>query len=188
MCFNPHMGQTSGLEWPASLDVSALIASGWTPLPFREFIIKVHSRCDLSCDYCYMYEMADQSWRMRPRAMSIETADLAAMRIGEHARSHRLDRLLLILHGGEPLLAGPALISRLMTATRQAAGSGGIVEASVQTNAVGLDEAYLCLFNALNVRGGVPPDGDATAHNRPRRFASGRGSYAAVAASLDRLR
>jgi uncharacterized protein len=28
-----------------------------------EFIVKVHSRCDLSCDYCYMYEMADQSWR-----------------------------------------------------------------------------------------------------------------------------
>jgi uncharacterized protein len=188
MCFNPGMGQTSGLEWPASLDVPALLASGWTPLPFREFIIKIHSRCDLSCDYCYMYEMADQSWRMRPRAMSIETADLAAMRIGEHARSHRLSRLLLILHGGEPLLAGPALISRLMTATRQAAGSGVIVEASVQTNAVGLDDAYLSLFDTLNVRVGVSLDGDVTAQNRHRRFASGRGSYAAVAASLDRLR
>jgi len=29
----------------------------------REFIAKVHSRCDLARDYCYIYEMADQSWR-----------------------------------------------------------------------------------------------------------------------------
>jgi hypothetical protein len=28
-----------------------------------QFSVKIHSRCDLSCVYCYMYEMADQSWR-----------------------------------------------------------------------------------------------------------------------------
>ena len=39
----------------------------WATTTLREFIVKVHSRCDLSCDYCYMYEMADQSWRSRPR-------------------------------------------------------------------------------------------------------------------------
>jgi uncharacterized protein len=182
------MGLTSGPEWPASLDVPALLASGWTPLPFQEFIVKVHSRCDLSCDYCYMYEMADQSWRTRPRAMSVETAELTALRIGEHARAHNLERILLILHGGEPLLAGPTLISRLVTATRRIAGAGVTVEASVQTNGVGLDETYLSLFSALNVRVGISLDGDAIAHNRHRRFASGRGSYAAVSASLERLR
>jgi uncharacterized protein len=77
-----------GLEWPFTLDISGLMASGWSPTPFREFVLKVHSRCDLACDYCYMYEMADQSWRDRPRRMSIEIAHRAAMRIGEHARGH----------------------------------------------------------------------------------------------------
>src|SRR5581483_2097118 len=114
------MGLESGLEWPASLDVPALLSGGWNPLPFREFIVKVHSRCDLSCDYCYMYEMADQSWRSQPRAMSGQTADLAAMRIGEHARAHGLKRIAVILHGGEPLLAGRDLIARLVTAIRRA--------------------------------------------------------------------
>src|SRR5271154_5916763 len=94
------------LDWPASLDVSSLLATGWRPLPFREFIVKVHSRCDLACDYCYMYEMADQSWRNQPRSMSAETAELTARRIGEHAKEHRLPAVTLILHGGEPLLAG----------------------------------------------------------------------------------
>src|SRR5581483_2849972 len=90
ICCNISMGNQLRLEWPASLDVSSLLATGWRPLPFREFIVKVHSRCDLSCDYCYMYEMADQSWRSQPRSMSAETAELTARRIGEHAVAHEL--------------------------------------------------------------------------------------------------
>jgi len=182
------MGNQSWLEWPASLDVSSLLAGGWRPLPFREFIVKVHSRCDLSCDYCYMYEMADQSWRDQPRAMSAEIAELTAQRIGEHAVAHRLPAVTLILHGGEPLLAGRDLIARLITATRRSAGSGTAVSACVQTNAVGLSDAYLELFEELGVMIGVSIDGDADAQDRHRRFASGRGSYVAVATALRRLR
>jgi uncharacterized protein len=178
----------SGLEWPASLDVRALLADGWRPYPFREFIVKVHSRCDLSCDYCYMYEMADQSWKKQPRVMSEETADLTAMRIGEHARAHDLDRVALILHGGEPLLAGEDLIARLVEATRKAVPSSVTVDASVQTNAVGLSDSYLRLFDELGIRVGVSLDGTAEAHDRHRRFASGRGSYQAVVAGLRQLR
>jgi uncharacterized protein len=181
------MGNTSWLEWPASLDVDSLRRDGWRPLPFREYIVKVHSRCDLSCDYCYMYEMADQSWRRQPRAMPDEIADLAAQRIAEHVRSHGLDRVTLILHGGEPLLAGRDLITRLIEGTRCQAGPGITVDASVQTNAVGLSDAYLRLFDELDIGVGVSVDGDATAHDRHRRFASGRGSYAAVTAALGRL-
>jgi uncharacterized protein len=174
-------------EWPASLDVPALIADGWSPVPFHEFVVKVHSRCDLSCDYCYMYEMADQSWRDQPRVMSAEIAELTARRIAEHAISHGLNRVSLILHGGEPLLAGRDLISRLVSATRQAVGKTVTVDVSVQTNGVGLSDSYLQLFDKLGIRVGVSVDGDAAAHNRHRRFASGRGSYAAVVAALGRL-
>jgi len=175
-------------EWPKGIDVSALRASGWKPLPFREFIVKVHSRCDLACDYCYMYEMADQTWRAQPRAMSPQTAELTAQRIGEHAQAHGLGNITLILHGGEPLLAGRDLINQLVTATRQAAGPQTAVDACIQTNGVGLSDAYLALFDDLDVRVGVSIDGDAEGHDRHRRFASGRGSYLAVTAALERLR
>jgi uncharacterized protein len=181
------MGSLSRLEWPASLDVSSLLATGWRPQPFREFIVKVHSRCDLSCDYCYMYEMADQAWRNQPRSMSPETAELTARRIGEHARSHHLPGVTLIVHGGEPLLAGRDLITQLVTATRRSAGPGIPVAACVQTNGVGLSDAYLTLFDELGVMIGVSLDGDIDAQDRHRRFASGRGSYTSVAAALRRL-
>jgi uncharacterized protein len=185
--FNRFMGPESGLEWPATLDIQALQAGGWRPVPFREFVVKIHSRCDLACDYCYMYEMADQSWRDRPKRMSGETSDQTAFRIGDHARKHRITEVALILHGGEPLLAGPELITRLVTATRREVGTEVRVDASVQTNGVGLDDSYLTLFRELGVRVGVSVDGAAAAHDRHRRFASGRGSYAAVSAGVHRL-
>jgi uncharacterized protein len=181
------MGPKPTLEWPLTLDVSALMASGWRPIPFRDFVVKIHSRCDLACDYCYMYEMADQSWRGQPRRMSPEIAEYTAQRIGEHARAHGLPSVALILHGGEPLLAGRDLISHIVEVTRKAAGPDVEVNARIQTNAVGLDESYLRLFRGLGIRVGVSLDGDSEAHNRHRRFPSGRGSHAAVSAGVHRL-
>ena len=62
-------------EWPNSgLDIDALKAGGWKPRPFEQFIVKIHSRCNLACDYCYMYELADQTWAGRPAVMSRDTS------------------------------------------------------------------------------------------------------------------
>jgi uncharacterized protein len=174
-------------EWPLTLDVSALTASGWRPLPFSEFVVKIHSRCDLACDYCYMYELADQTWREQPRRMPEEIAKQTAFRIGEHARAHGMPAVDLILHGGEPLLAGHHLISLLVTATREQAGPDVLVNAKIQTNGVGLNDSYLQLFRDLDIHVGVSLDGAAEAHNRHRRFPSGRGSHAAAVAGLRKL-
>jgi hypothetical protein len=31
--------------------------------PFDQIVVKIHSRCNLACDHCYVYEHADQGWR-----------------------------------------------------------------------------------------------------------------------------
>src|SRR5215472_13774372 len=93
--------------------------------PVSHYVLKVHSRCDLACDHCYVYEHADQSWRAKPRYISPGTADMAAKRIAEHAARHGLPRVYLVLHGGEPLLLGrprmrallDTLISRVAAVT-----------------------------------------------------------------------
>lgn len=166
-------------------DAARPAADDWRPSPFREFVLKIHSRCDLACDYCYMYAMADQSWRHRPRRMADTVAARAADRIGEHVRRHGLTEISLVLHGGEPLLAGPAFIAWLTRRVRDAVGVP--VHTSVQTNGTRLDEEILNWFSPLGIQVGVSLDGAPQAHDRHRRFPNGRGSYAAVAAGLELL-
>jgi uncharacterized protein len=174
-------------EWPRTNDVDVLLAGGWKPTPFREFILKIHSRCDLSCHYCYVYKMVDQSWRSQPKRMSHATVRHIASRISEHVRAHSLSSIKLILHGGEPLLAGPDFIRSAVTTIRAALDPGVHVAFGLQTNAVLLDVAYIKLLDELDVHVGVSLDGDADAHDRHRRRANGEGSHAAVVRGLEQL-
>lgn len=174
-------------EQPRIHDIEMLMSGGWKPTPFREFVLKIHSRCDLSCRYCYMYQMVDQSWRSRPKRMSHETIAQLRDRIVEHVRDHSLESIQLILHGGEPLLAGMDLIRYTVTTIRNALGPGVDTGVTIQTNGVLLDAAYLKLFDELSIRVSVSLDGDAAAHNRHRRKANGDGSHAAVVRGLEQL-
>ncbi|MCK2217843.1 FxsB family radical SAM/SPASM domain protein [Actinomadura sp. ATCC 31491] len=175
-----------GVEWPADLDVDRLLESGWRPTPFRQFILKLHSRCNLACDYCYMYEMADQGWRSQPRRMSKATIDRVAARVEEHARAHGLETADVILHGGEPLLAGVEHVRYAVTALRKAL-DGIELTVRTQTNGVLLNEAFLRLFAEMDIRVGVSLDGDEEGNDRHRRRASGQSAYARVTAGLTRL-
>ncbi|MEU6025119.1 FxsB family cyclophane-forming radical SAM/SPASM peptide maturase [Micromonospora sp. NPDC047134] len=156
------------------------------PIALRQFVLKLHSRCDLACDHCYVYTMADQRWRDLPRTMSPRVLEATAGRIGDHARAHRLDRVSVVLHGGEPLLVGPARIEHAVSAIRQAVAPVP-VRITVQTNGLQLTEAYLRLLDRLDVRISLSLDGDRDAHDRHRRGPDGRGSHDRVAAAIHRL-
>jgi uncharacterized protein len=175
------------LEWPKSINVKNLLADGWHPTPFRQFIIKMHSRCNLACSYCYMYELADQSWRKRPRIMSNALISVAAMRIAEHARAHNLDSVRIVFHGGEPLLGGADLIVNAFNNIRAVVDARIGVEAWVQTNGTLLDESALDALEASSIRVGVSLDGDSVIHDQSRRYSNGRGSHDEVAEALRRL-
>ncbi|UGQ09684.1 FxsB family radical SAM/SPASM domain protein [Yinghuangia sp. ASG 101] len=175
-------------EWPVDLLDPSMLDTNWRPVPLRHFVVKVHSRCNLACDYCYLYEMADTSWRSAAKAMSARVAERTAARIGEHARTHGLERIEVILHGGEPLLAGAERIEGLVAAVRREVPDTTEVSLSVQTNGVLLDEPMLDTLYDLRIAVGVSLDGGAGANDRHRRFADGRGSHDAVAEGLRRLR
>jgi uncharacterized protein len=172
--------------WPLlDLDVAALRTAGYEPVPFRQFILKVHSRCNLSCSYCYVYEMADQAWRHLPQRMSQATAAGAVARIAEHAAGHHLGSVDVILHGGEPLLAGADWLASLVESLRDKVPAH--VNVSVQTNGTLLTRPMLETLKSLGVSVGVSLDGDAEATGRNRVYANGRNSFDAVADGLNLL-
>ena len=151
-------------------------------IPFRQFVLKVHSRCNLACDYCYVYEMNDQSWRTQPHKMSDSTIQLTIQRIAEHVRKHRLEAIAIVLHGGEPLLAGSAFLAEMVGKMRSEIPAH--VDASLQTNGLLLNEETLSVLVRHAVRIGVSLDGDARATGRHRRFRSGRSSHPDVDRAL----
>jgi len=144
----------------------------------------VHSRCNLACDYCYVYQLADQSWRTKPKIMSMVVLRKSAMRIAEHARQHELARVRIILHGGEPLLAGKRFIRDAAAILRTEIPSGVQLEITAQTNGVLLDEEFLATLLACGIGLGVSLDGHADAHDQRRRHLDGRPSHAQVTRAL----
>jgi uncharacterized protein len=174
-------------EWPETLDMDALFAAGWQPEPFQEFVLKIHSRCDLACDYCYVYTMADQGWRRQPMRMSMATIHQAVKRIAEHARDHSLGHVRVILHGGEPLLAGPASFRELADNLHSRLPASTVASMSLQTNGMHLTSANLRLLGELGIQVAVSLDGAVADHDHHRRKPNGGGSHFAVSSGLARL-
>lgn len=176
------------LPWSGwGLDFAELRRGGWQPLAFTEFIVKIHGRCNLACDYCYIYEMADQSWRSKPKAMSREVFTHACRMIGEHAAHFALPAVDLVFHGGEPLLVGAYDLEYFARTARQLLEPKIAVNLGIQTNGVLIDEDVLRICDRWNVRIGVSLDGGETENDRHRLDRAGRGSYTKVAAGLRRL-
>jgi uncharacterized protein len=158
-------------------------------VPFRQFVLKVHSRCDLACDHCYVYEHSDQSWRGRPKdGISGETAAYAARRIAEHAQAHGLAEVHVILHGGEPLLLGVERTREVLAVFRETIAPVTRLVLRMHTNGVLLSEEFLDLLLEYDVRIGVSLDGGRAANDLHRIDRRGRSSYDRVAAALELLR
>jgi uncharacterized protein len=153
-----------------------------------QFVLKIHGRCDLACDHCYIYEHPDQSWRAKPREMSPEVVARVAERITEHAAAHRLSAVQVVLHGGEPLLVGVPGLRQIIETLRIRVESTARLRLSIQTNGVRLSEEFCRLFDELGVRVGISLDGDPSANDRHRRFSNGHSSHPIVIRALALLR
>ncbi|MET9083710.1 FxsB family cyclophane-forming radical SAM/SPASM peptide maturase [Streptomyces sp. NPDC004237] len=156
--------------------------------PFVEWVVKVAQPCNLACDYCYVYELLDRSWRDKPSVMATGTADQLARRIAEHAGRHGLPRVRVTLHGGEPLLAGPSRIEHLLHVLKEALRDTAECDISLQSNATLLNPLWMDLFRRHGVSVGVSLDGGREANDRHRRTRNGRGSHASVQRGLELLR
>jgi uncharacterized protein len=148
-------------------------------------LLKVASRCNLDCGYCYVYHMGDEGWRSQPKRMSEHTQALVGMRLRE-LREAQGRPFSVVLHGGEPLLLGVRRLGALLEMLRRALGADcGI---SIQTNGVLLGSDVLDLCAGQQVGLSVSLDGPAEVHDRFRIDRVGRPSHARVVAGLKRLK
>ena len=175
-------------EWPESgLDIESAILAHWQPVPIREYVIKLVSGCNLACDHCYVYTMADTSWRSRPALMPRATIARTSARIAQHGAHHKMRRVRVVLHGGEPLLAGTDQLDYTARVLRMQLDPSVALEITIQTNGTLLTEEFMKVLHSHQMKVGVSIDGREAQHDRHRRYASGRGSYALAAAAINLL-
>jgi len=152
--------------------------------PFTTFVVKVHERCNLNCTYCYMYNLADSSYLSKPRRMSEHTRDAFFKRLREHAQNHNINPVTIVLHGGEPLLAGKGYLDRWITNLRGALGNSIVAIVRLQTNGILFDDEWVELLHHHQVRVGISLDGPRVQNDRFRIDHRGRGSFDRVLQGL----
>ncbi|MEU6126933.1 FxsB family cyclophane-forming radical SAM/SPASM peptide maturase [Streptomyces sp. NPDC047123] len=153
------------------------------PVPFRQFVLKVHGRCNLDCAYCYIYRSPDTSWRERPARAGTDVMRRAAARVAEHVTRHGIPAVRIELHGGEPLLTGPDAVLAYAREVRAAVPASCTVTATVQTNGTLLTASALDRLAAADIRVGLSLDGGRAALNARRTDHAGRPAWPAAHAA-----
>lgn len=163
----------------------ATIAEGSGPSPYIDTVLlKVASRCNLDCSYCYVFNMGDGGWRRQPKLLPLDVERAIVSRVSELLQDQGRP-FSIVLHGGEPLLLGHARLNTLFGALASAVPACGV---HIQTNGTLLDNNILDLCTQYGVGVSVSLDGPEDVNDGFRVDLRGRGSFVRVMAAVQRLR
>lgn len=161
-----------------------MVTNSMAPKTLDTVLLKVASRCNLDCSYCYVYNMGDESWRDQPKFMSMPIVAGVANALGEQYRRQALP-FSVVLHGGEPLMLGAARLDALCSTLREALPHPCGLH--IQTNGLLLCDAIIDVLVAYDVGISVSMDGPEAIHDRFRVDHRDRGSHARVTKALAKL-
>ena len=152
-----------------------------------QVILKVASRCNLSCSYCYVYHKADSTWKQQPALMSDQIFAVTIERVRQHCLFSRQRSVFIAFHGGEPCLIGARKFDAWCSEARQTL-SNTAVSFAIQTNGTLIDWEWIRVFQKHRVSVGISMDGPRAVHDLYRVDHQGRGSYDRVTETLQMLR
>lgn len=159
-----------------------------TQPPITSYVLKIASRCNLNCKYCYVYNLTDKTYLDQPAVMSSEIVQATIEKARNHCLKHDLASVEFIFHGGEPLLAGEEFFRKFTETANKILLPDIQPRFSVQTNATLLTREWLDLLTELKVSFGVSLDGTPEVNDANRVDHQGRGSYHRVKAGLDLIK
>jgi uncharacterized protein len=171
----------------ASEDTKVAMTSAAEPAAFNFVLVKLASRCNINCTYCYWFR--DPEVYNKPPVLTLDAEDQFCARLEQHIHKYELDQFLLVFHGGEPLLFPKYrfcdLQNKLSDIERR---TGCKIERGLTTNAILIDEEWTSLFKAHDVNVTVSLDGPPEINDKQRVDFKGRGTLAATLRGLDCLR
>ncbi len=139
--------------------------------------------CNLDCSYCYYLEKE----KLYPGTVDFRMSDeVLENYVRQYIESQPGDYAVFAWQGGEPTLLGVDFFEKVVN-LQQKYGNGKIIENSLQTNGVLLDDAWCRFFRENNFLIGLSIDGPKELHNAHRVNKGGKGSFAEVMAGLNLL-
>jgi len=140
--------------------------------------LHVANACNLRCSYCYL----DPT----PAEMSPQVGQQAVEAVFRSALAHDFPAVKLKYAGGEPTLRFPLVVDLHRHATDLAEQHGLELDSVVLSNGVALTTQVIEAMQSLGLRLAISLDGLGPYHDCQRHFADGRGSFEAVARTIDR--
>jgi uncharacterized protein len=141
--------------------------------------IHVTNECNLRCDYCYINKTDDD--------MPADVGRAAVDAILRSAERHGFERVKLKFAGGEATLNLKRVFDIHAYAIEQAQQKGIGIDTVVLSNGVAIGERAIEAFTERGIQVSISLDGLADAHDSQRPFKNGKGSFAWVNRTLERL-
>jgi uncharacterized protein len=148
-------------------------------------LLKVTSRCNINCSYCYVYHHGDTSWQRLPKHMSLSTVEDVLRQLAALYEDQK-HPFAVVLHGGEPLLLPRNILNVLLQGLADRLPA--VCSRAIQTNGVLIDDSLLELCLRTNTTLSVSIDGPADVNDTFRIAFNGEGTYERVVAGIDRIR
>jgi len=143
-------------------------------------VVKIASRCNINCTYCYMYNSGDESYKFQPKFMNDETVISLFKKVKTHCLKKGLSTFHFILHGGEPLLVGESFFRDFVKKAKRILLPEIKPTFSIQTNGILINDKWCELFKELKIGIGISIDGIQSVNDENRIDHRGKGTYERV--------
>ena len=128
-------------------------------------LVKVASRCNINCTYCYVYNMGDDNWKNLSKFISEETIEALGASLKDFVNNQR-KLFSVVLHGGEPFLLGTKKLTQLLQRLRDVLPKDYPI--SIQTNGILITNEVLDVCSRFQASVAVSIDGPEHVHNKYR--------------------
>lgn len=138
--------------------------------------------CNLNCHYCF-YKRVEDLYSGKKPYMNIETVHQMMKKVLSVGASYNI----LSWQGGEPTLLGLDFYKEVMKWIQKYKKPGQIVENTLQTNGILLDEEWCQFLKQNNFLVGISLDGPKEIHNHYRTNFAGKGSFDQVYQAIQQM-
>lgn len=147
---------------------------------FGTMVKPIGSACNLDCHYCYYRDKSEIYNDNMPRM----SEELLENYIRQYIEGASQQNISFCWHGGEPLMAGLPFFEKAMALQKQYAGDK-IVENTLQTNGILVNEDWCRFFKENNFLIGLSLDGPEDIHDAFRRDCGGAPTFARVMKAVE---